>query len=297
MNSILDSTSMVGKVCLVTGATSGIGRVTATALAAQGAEVIVVGRNQQKASETVSWIKSETGNRAIRYLLADFSDLGQVRELVRELEEQTSRLDVLVNNAGGFFNRRRETPYGAEMTFLVNHLASFLLTNLLLEIIQGSAPARIVNVSSAAHKYDMIDFDDLGFKRGYAGMKAYARSKLANVLFTYELARRLDGSQVTVNALHPGHVATDMWKTNFPFIGPALKWMMGFLALTPEEGADTAIYLASSPEVEGITGKYFAARKAIPSSPLTYNENVARRLWQISEDFTRPHHMAAGAGM
>ena len=250
-----NSTAMAGKVCLVTGATSGIGKVTATALAAQGAEVIIAGRNQRKAEETVSWIKSETGNNAVRYLLADFSDLDQVRELARAFKGERSRLDVLVNNAGTFFNTRHETPYGVEMTFLVNHLAPFLLTNLLLETLRDSAPARIVNVSSDGHRQDTMDFDDLGFERGYFGMKAYARSKLANLLFTYELARRLDGSRVTANALHPGHVATDMWKTNFPVIGPALKWVMGFFALSPEQGADNTIYLASSPEVEGITGQ------------------------------------------
>jgi NAD(P)-dependent dehydrogenase (short-subunit alcohol dehydrogenase family) len=287
VNPTLDQNAMAGRVCLVTGATSGIGKVTATSLAAQGAEVIVAGRNQRKADDTVSWIKSETGNSAVRYLLADFADLGQVRDLARAFKERISRLDVLVNNAGGFFNTRRETPYGVEMTFLVNHLAPFLLTNLLLETLQEGAPARIVNVTSAAHQYDSMNFDDLGFKRGYAGMKAYARSKLANVLFTYELARRLDGSQVTVNAVHPGHVATDMWKTNFPFIGSALKWVMGFFARTPEQGADTVIYLASSPEVEGITGTYFADREAVQSSPLSYDEGVARRLWQISKDLTR----------
>jgi NAD(P)-dependent dehydrogenase (short-subunit alcohol dehydrogenase family) len=283
---------MAGKVCLVTGATSGIGKVTAATLAAQGAEVFVAGRNQQKADAAVSWIKSETANKAVRYLLADFSDLDQVRELARALKERTSRLDVLVNNAGTFFNTRHETPYGVDMTFLVNHLAPFLLTSLLLKTLQDSAPARIVNVSSAAHEYDTMDFDDLGFKRGYAGMKAYARSKLANVLFTYELARRLDGSQVTVNAVHPGHVATDMWKTNFPFIGSALKWVMGLFARTPEQGADTVVYLASSPEVEGITGKYFADREAVQSSPLSYDEGVAQQLWQISKDLTRLRQVA-----
>jgi NAD(P)-dependent dehydrogenase (short-subunit alcohol dehydrogenase family) len=284
---------MAGKVCLVTGATSGIGKVVATALAARGAEVLVAGRSQEKGDETVSWIKSETGNHAVRYVLADFSDLDQVRALARVLKAQTSRLDVLVNNAGTFFNTRHETPYGVEMTFLVNHLAPFLLTNLLLETLQASAPARIVNVSSAAHQYDTMDFDDLGFKRGYFGMKAYARSKLANILFTYELARRLDSRQVTANALHPGHVATDMWRTNFPLIGPVLKWVMGFFALTPEQGADTAIYLASSPEVEGTSGKYFANREAVESSPLSYDEGVAQRLWQVSEDLTGSHRVAA----
>ena len=283
---------MAGKVCLVTGATSGIGKVTATALAAQGAEVIIAGRNQQKAEEAVSRITSETANEAVRYLLADFSDLQQVRGLAWEVKERYLRLDVLVNNAGSFFNTRREAPYGVEMTLLVNHLAPFLLTNLLLDTLQGSAPARIVNVSSDAHRYGTMDFDDLRFQRGYFGMRAYARSKLANVLFTYELSRRLDDSRVAVNALHPGHVATDMWRTNFSFIGPALKWVMGFFALTPEQGADNTVYLASSPDVEGITGKYFVKRDAVRSSPLSYGEGVARRLWEVSENLTGLDHMA-----
>ncbi len=280
----LQQHSLKGKTCLVTGATSGIGRVTALALAAQGAELIVVGRNQQKAEDTIRWIRLETGNGSVQYLLADFSDLRQVRELATVFRGRYSRLDVLVNNAGAFFNTRRETPYGIEMTFLVNHLAPLLLTNLLLETLQRSAPARIVNVSSDAHKYDTMNFDDLGFTRGYFGMKAYARSKLANVLFTYELARRLSGSGVTVNAVHPGHVATDIWRTNFPIIGPALKWVMGLFALTSEEGADTSIYLASSPDVEGVTGGYFARRERVRSSPLSYDENISQRLWEVSEN-------------
>jgi NAD(P)-dependent dehydrogenase (short-subunit alcohol dehydrogenase family) len=280
------STSMAGKVCLVTGATAGIGKVTATALAARGADLFIAGRNQRKAEETVSRIQSETGNLTVRYLLADFSDLDQVRELAATFREHGARLDVLVNNAGGFSNTRRETPYGVEMTFLVNHLAPFLLTNLLLETLRESAPARIVNVSSEGHRQATMDFDDLSFERGYFGMKAYARSKLANILFTYELARRLDASQVTANVLHPGHVATDMWKTNFPIIGPALKWVMGLFALSPEEGADNSIYLASSPEVEGMTGKYFVKREPARSSDLSYDENVARRLWETSKVLT-----------
>jgi NAD(P)-dependent dehydrogenase (short-subunit alcohol dehydrogenase family) len=293
MKPTLETATMAGKVSLVTGATSGIGRATAAGLAAQGAEVIVVGRNAHKAEETVSWIKSETGNDAVRYLLAEFSDLDQVRELARGVSGQTSRLDVLVNNAGGFYNRRREAPNGLEMTFHVNHLAPFLLTNLLLDMLQGSGSARIVNVSSDAHKYDSMDFDNLGLRRGYSGMKAYARSKLANVLFTYELARRLDGGQTTVNALHPGHVATDMYKTSFPIVGSAIKRVMGFFALTPEQGADTPVYLAASPEVEGISGRYFSEREPVQSSALSYDREVARRLWEVSEDLTN-HNGTAG---
>ena len=214
METSLDKNYMQGKVCLVTGATAGIGKVAAAALAAQGAEVVITGRNPQKTRDVVDQIKSETGNQSIQYLLADFSDLQQVRDLAASFKERCSRLDVLLNNAGAFYNNRKETALGVEMTFLVNHLAPFLLTQLLLDVLRSSAPARIVNVASDAHKYGTMDFDDLGFERGYFGMKAYARSKLANVLFTYELARRLAGSGVTVNAVHPGHVATDIWKTN-----------------------------------------------------------------------------------
>ena len=277
---------MRGKVCVVTGATSGIGQVTAAALAAQGAHVIVVGRNRAKAQQVVGEIRRQTGNDAVWYLLADFSDLQQVRELAAAFSAQYSQLDVLVNNAGTYFNTRHPAPGGVEMTFHVNHLAHFLLTNLLLNTLTASAPARIVNVTSRAHEYDNMDFDDLGFERSYFGMKAYARSKLANLLFTYELARRLAGSGVTVNAVHPGGVATDIWRTNFPVLGPAIKWVMSLFALTPEEGADTLIYLASSPDVEGVTGKYFVEREAIASSPLSYDEQVAARLWAVSEQLT-----------
>jgi retinol dehydrogenase-14 len=290
MRSTRNSAAMTGKICLVTGATSGIGRATAGALAAQGAEVIIAGRNQRKAEETASWIKAETGSTAVQILLADFSDLAQVRELARACKERTAGLDVLVNNAGTYFHTRHETPYGVEKTFLVNHLAPFLLTNLLLDRLRESAQARIVNVASDAHRYGTMDFDDLGFERGYFGFKAYARSKLANVLFTYELARRLGSGQVTVNALHPGFVASDIWKSNFPIIGPALKWLMGVFLLAPEQGADTAIHLASSPEVAGITGQYFANREPVQSSPLSYNEGVARRLWEVSANLTGLEH-------
>ena len=279
---------LADQVCLVTGATSGIGKVTATALAAQGARVVLAARNPQKAIETTQWIASQTGNETVDYVLADFSDLAQVRRLAGTFLERYAQLDVLINNAGAFYNTRCETPYGVEMTFLVNHLAPFLLTHLLLDTLQASAPARIVNVSSEGHRYGTMDFDDLSFRRGYVGMKAYARSKLAAILFAYELARRLQDSGVTVNALHPGHVATNIWKTNFALIGPVLKWVMGLFALTPEQGADNSIYLAASPEVSGVTGCYFVERDPVDSSPLTYDREVAQRLWQVSEELTAP---------
>ena len=281
--------TLQGQVCVVTGATSGMGKATAAALAAQGANVVVAGRNEPKAQGVVREIRSQTGNDAVHFLLADFGDLEQVRDLAAAFKERYARLDVLVNNAGAFFNARKVTAYGVEMTFLVNHLAPFLLTHLLLDPLLASAPARIVNVSSDGHRYGGMDFDDLSLKRFYFGMKAYGRSKLANILFTYELSRRLEGSGVTVNALHPGHVATDIWRSNFPVIGPLLKRMMGRAALTPERGADTAIYLASSPDVQGVTGKYFVKRQAVSSSSLSYDQEVARQLWEISAQITALH--------
>lgn len=279
--------TMAGKVCMVTGATAGIGKVTASALADMGAQLVITGRNPHKTKETAHQIASETGNNSIDYLIADYSDLQQVRDLADEFKSRYSQLNVLVNNAGAFFNTRKLTAKGIEMTFLVNHLAPFLLTNLLMENMQNGEPARIVNVSSDAHKQGTMDFDDLGFAKGYFGMKAYGRSKLANILFTYELARRLNNSNITVNALHPGHVATDIWKTNFKIIGPVLKWFMGLIALTPEEGADNSIYLASSTNLEGITGKYFVKREPVESSPISYDEGVAQKLWDVSSELTK----------
>ncbi len=277
---------MNGKVCLVTGATAGIGKITATALAAQGAELVICGRNRQKAEDTMNEIKAETGNEKVSYLLADFSDLDQVREMAKEFQDRHNKLHLLVNNAGAFFNNRIPTPYGVEMTFLVNHLAPFLLTNLLQDILKSSTPSRIINVSSEAHRQGIMKFEDLGFEKGYFGIKAYGRSKLANILFTYELSRKLEGTGVTVNAVHPGHIATDIWKTNFGLLGPALKWFMGRIALTPEEGAENSIYLAISPEVEGVSGKYFIKNEPVQSSPASCDKEIARKLWKLSAELT-----------
>ncbi|RLD07191.1 MAG: short-chain dehydrogenase [Chloroflexota bacterium] len=277
---------LTGKIYLVTGATAGIGKVTASALAGQGAQLVVHGRNKAKTEETVQEIKASTGNQQVSYLLADFSDLDQVRTLAKNFQDRYQHLHLLVNNAGGFFNKRTPTPYGVELTFLVNHLAPFLLTNLLLDTLKNSAPSRIINVSSEAHRQDQMDFENLDFKKGYFGIKAYARSKLANILFTYQLARRLVGTGVTVNALHPGHIATDIWKTNFGLIGHALKRIMGLFSLTPEEGAENSIFLAASPSLEGVNGKYFIKNEPAQSSPVSYDEETARRLWDVSADLT-----------
>lgn len=281
------STAMEGKVVLVTGATNGIGRVAARELARMGAHVIVVGRSQARIDETIGEIKQQTGSSKIDSLKADLSSMAAIRRLTEDFMARYDRLDVLVNNAGAFFQKRQESVDGFEMTFAVNHLNYFLLTNLLLDVLQASAPARIVNVSSDAHIGGPLKLDDLQSRQSYggSGFLAYGQSKLANILFTYELARRLAGTGVTANALHPGFVATGFGKNNSGFMRLAMSVMQLF-ALTPEQGADTIIYLASAPEVEGVSGQYFEKRKAKSSSPHSYDEDAARRLWEISEKLT-----------
>lgn len=273
-------------VALVTGATAGIGQATALALAAQGLAVIVAGRNQEKAERTVQEIRSQTGSEAVQYVLGDFGDLDQVRTLAAAVRARTDRLDVLINNAGVFYNRRHDTPYGVEKTFLINHLAPFLLTHLLLDTLRQSAPARIVNVTSEAHQNGALDLDDLAFERGFMGFKAYARSKLAVVLFTYELARRLEGTGVTVNALHPGHVATDMFKDDFGWLGPIVKRVMGWFAESPETAAQRAVYLATSSQVEGVTGRYYVNGQETESAAASDDRELAQRLWKVSQELT-----------
>jgi NAD(P)-dependent dehydrogenase (short-subunit alcohol dehydrogenase family) len=272
------------KLILITGATAGIGEAAAYALAAQGHELILVGRNPAKTEKVAEQVRARTGNQMIHALVADFADLEQVRSLATQVKQRFPPLDVLINNAGAVFLRRYTTKYGVEKTFLVNHLASFLLTNLLLGHL--SEHARIVNVSSGSHLSGELDPTDLTMHRSYFVLSAYARSKLANVLFTYELARRLEGRGITVNALHPGRVGTDIFKANLPILGPLLKWLVARVSLTPEEGADNTIFLASSAQVEGITGKYFVKRDAVPSSPLSYDKDLAKRLWEVSEKLT-----------
>lgn len=275
---------MNGKICLITGATNGIGKVTARELAKMGATVVIVGRNAARTEATVYGIKKQTGNESVDQIVADLSSMAEVRRAAEEFKSRYKRLDVLVNNAGALFAQRRETVDGYEMTFALNHLAYFLLTSLLLEMLKASAPSRVVNVGSDAHYTAKLNFDDLHNKRAYRmfGNEAYGQSKLANVLFTYELARRLEGTGVTANVLHPGFVASGFGHNNRGVVRLAMKVLHRF-ALAPEQGAETAIYLASSPEVEGVTGKYFEKRKAMKSSPASYDEAVARRLWEISE--------------
>lgn len=277
---------MKDKVVLITGATNGIGKITALELAKKGAKVVIVGRNAAKTAATLSEIRSQSGNSGVDSLLADLSSQAQVRSLAEEFKQKYQRLDVLVNNAGAVFSQRQETVDGYEMTFAFNHLSCFLLTNLLLDLVKASAPSRIVNVSSAAHTFGPLNFDDLmSTHYGMAGFKAYGQSKLANVMFTYELARRLEGTGVTVNVLHPGVVNTGFGKNNQGIMNLALK-VFGLFSLTPEQGAQTSIYLASSPEVAGVSGKYFDHCKPVASSKASYDQAAQNRLWEISEKLT-----------
>ncbi len=277
--------SMAGKVVMITGATSGIGCALAFGLARLGATTIVVGRDESKTQSTVQQFREATGNPAVEYLIADLSSQQEIRRLARQFLGRRRALDVLVNNAGAGFVRRRESVDGLEMTFALNHLGYFLLTNLLLPALQAAPAARIVSTASMQHQFSKMSFDDLNLVRGYSGIRAYGQSKLANLLFTYELARRLKGTSVTANAFHPGGVRTNLWANN----GPAGRLMRSYMlvgALSPELGAETGIYLASSSEVAGITGEYFIRKRAVPSSKASYDVVAGQRLWRISAELT-----------
>jgi NAD(P)-dependent dehydrogenase (short-subunit alcohol dehydrogenase family) len=275
--------SLQGKICMVTGANSGIGKATALALAQIGATVVMVCRDRARGEQARSEITTQSKNNAVDLLLADLSSQQSIRQLVGTFQQHYTHLHVLINNAGAAFpGQRRETVDGVEMTFAVNYLAPFLLTHLLLDMLKASAPARIVNVSSAAHASGSIQLDDLQAEKRYRPMRTYPQAKLAVVLFTYELARRLHGTGVTANCLHPGFVATNFARSDG---GPAVRLLVkviGSFGTSPQEGAKTSLYLASSPEVEGVTGKYFV--KSIPrrSAAISYDESLQRQLWEQS---------------
>ena len=269
---------MRGKRVLVTGATTGIGRVTAVELGRAGAEVIVIARDRKKADETLAELV-QVGAPPGHALLADLSLMSSVRTLAAEVRGKFDRIDVLVNNAGAIFGTRALTAEGFERTFALNHLSYFLLTNLLLDRIPSGG--RIVNVSSDAHRPAKVDFDDLQLERRYTAFGAYCLSKLMNLLFTFELARRVSARGITANAAHPGPVATNFGRSNRGFVG-ALFTLAGPFMLTPQKGARTQIWLASSPEVEGVTGKYFAKRKEKKPSPRALDEATQKRLWDVT---------------
>ena len=275
---------MKGKTCVVTGATAGIGMETAVALAAAGARVAIVGRTRDKGERALSEIRQRSGGD-VDLFVADLGSQRAVRALAARLTAALPRVDVLVNNAGLILDQRVLTEDGLETTFAVNHIGYFLLSRLLEPKLCASAPARIVNIASGAHRGATIRFDDLVGARAYDGWRAYAQSKLANIVFTYELARRLAGTGVTANCLHPGAVATNFGNAGPALIRLAVRIGRPFLK-SPARGAATAIYLASSPEVEGVSGKYFVNRREARSSDESYDPEVAARLWKVSEELT-----------
>ncbi len=273
---------MTGKTVLVTGATGGIGKVTALELARMGANVCIVARNKSKGEATLEEIKKATGNANCELFVGDLSSMNDVRRVAQEFKAKHDKLHVLVNNAGGMFDTRQTTVDGMEYTFAFNHLAYFLLTNLLLDTLKASAPSRVISVSSAIQANGKINFDDLMGEKRYSGFGAYSASKLANVMFTYALSRRLKGAGVTINALHPGVVGTTGFGNNTGGIMKLVFLLIKRFALSPEKGAETTVYLASSNEVEGVTSKYFDKKKAVPSSALSMDEAAQERLWTES---------------
>jgi len=273
------------KICLITGATSGIGRATALALAAMGMTLILVGRNERKAAAVLHQIQGHSGNANVEFLRVDLSDQGEVRGLAAKVAKKHDRLDILINNAGSRFDNYLESVDGIELTFATNHLAAFLLTTLLLESLKRSFGARVITISSGAHHGVSNRFKAYWQPGSYDRKIAYGQSKLANVIFTYELARRLVGTRITANAVDPGGVATNFARNN-----GLLAWAKHLVyyagkreLITPKQGADTVVYLASSPEVEGMTGQFFYKRKSIRSSEVSYDEQAGLMLWEMSE--------------
>jgi retinol dehydrogenase 14 len=272
---------MTGKTVLVTGGTSGIGRATALGLATMGAHLAITGRDRGRAEDAASEIRAASGGQ-VDVFVADLSSQSEVRRLADEVLQNLARIDVLVNNVGGYWNSRHVTADGLERTFALNHLASFLLTSLLLDRLKRSAPARVVMVSSHVQAMGQINFDDLQAERSYSAARAYNQSKLANVLFTYELARRLKGTSVTANALHPGVVRTSFGAEDPGVVQRLFTPFMGFFLKTPAQGAATSIHLASAPDLEQTTGRYFDNGKPKRSSERSYDEATAARLWRVS---------------
>jgi NAD(P)-dependent dehydrogenase (short-subunit alcohol dehydrogenase family) len=275
------------KTIVVTGATSGIGRATALGLAELGSRLILVGRDAGRAEETLAAIRTATGRSDVEVVRGDFARLAEVRRVADELSARTEAIHVLVNNAGVTMLKRTVTPDGYEATFAVNHLAYYLLTGLLLPRLRAAAPgARIVNVASDAHRWGALDLDDLQNERGaYRAMKVYAQSKTANILFTRELARRLAGSGVTANALHPGAIATRLGRGQGA-LSELLSRVLGLFMKTPEQGARTSIHLASAPALEGVNGRYFADSREKEPLPHARDDAAAKRLWEVSEALT-----------
>lgn len=280
----MTTTDMHDRVCMVTGANQGMGKATALALAKLGTTVVMVCRDAVRGEAAVADVKAQSGNDNVELFIADLSSQQSIRHAAQEFLAKHNRLHVLVNNAGVFLGTRSVTVDGLETTFATNHLGPFLLTNLLLPVLKNSVPARIITVSSGAQGFGKINFDNLQSEKQYGQQRVYAQSKLANVLFTYELARRLEGTGVTANCLEPGFVKTNM-TTALPKL---FKLLVPLFATPIEKGASAAIYLATSSDIEGISGKFYNSKSvAVRSSKDSHDKTVAQRLWQVSEQLTQ----------
>jgi retinol dehydrogenase-14 len=273
---------MLDKVVLITGGTGGIGKATAIGLATMGARVGITGRDLARAEQAAADIRAASGNAAVDAFAADLTSQAEVRRLALEVLDAYTRLDVLINNVGGFWAHRHPTADGLERTFALNHLAPFLLTNLLLDRLKASAPARVVTISSGAQSMGRIDFGDLRGARAYSGQRAYNQSKLASIMFTNELARRLRGTGVTATSLHPGVVRTNFGAEDQARFFAIISRVVLPLLKTPAQGAETSIYLASSPDVASVSGQFFANRKPKIANKLAYDTDTTARLWQVS---------------
>ena len=278
---------MRGKTCLVTGATDGIGWMTARALARDGARLIVVGRDPAKGERRIADLRAETGNDAVRFERADLASQAEIRALAARLGAELPRLDVLVNNVGAWFHRRAAGPDGVEMTWALNHLGQFLLTGLLLELLGAAPAARVVNVSSRAHRGPQVDFEDPEGAKRYSGWRAYQQSKLANILFTYCLAERLSAAgHVTANCLHPGFVASRFGHNNSGFVRLVAVTTQRLFAISEEKGAVTSHYLAADDAAGGTSGRYFVRCRPVESSAASRDRDAQARLWRLSEEMT-----------
>ncbi|MDA0260759.1 MAG: SDR family oxidoreductase [Proteobacteria bacterium] len=279
-------TDLHGKTIVITGATDGVGKEAAARIAQAGAALILVSRNQAKGRAVVEQMRQQTGNDGIAFLQADLSRFADVRRVAADIRGRCARIDVLLNNAGALFMARAESADGIEMTFALNHLSYFLLTNELIDLLKESTSARIVNVASQAHRRGHVNFDDIENRTGYAGWRAYSQSKLANILFTNELARRLAGTNITVNALHPGFVRTRFGSNNSLVAKVLIAIAMRVSGVSVEAGGKTSVYVAIAPEIKGMTGGYYDRCRAVRSSAESYDEGVAARLWELSERMT-----------
>jgi NAD(P)-dependent dehydrogenase (short-subunit alcohol dehydrogenase family) len=281
----IDGIRMDGKTCLVTGANSGIGRATALGLATMGARVVMLCRNAKRGEKALRFVRKHSSNDDVHLILADLSKRQEIFDAAYEYKTRFERLDVLLNNAALMTGKRRLNAEGIELQFYVNHIAYFLLTGLLIDSLKNSAPSRVVNVASTAHSRGTIDFENLDGGDHYNGWQQYGNTKLANIVFTYELSRRLDGTGVTANCLHPGVIHTNLLN-NYSRVLSGLWHLTQWFFKKPDEGAETPIYLASSPEVEGVSGKYFKYCRPLGTSAESYDLSVQKQLWDVSEELT-----------